>query len=214
MPILHVVQQGECLSAIARKYGLPDFAAIYDHPDNADFKKKRKDPNVIHPGDRVVIPDRAHKTVECATGATHVFKAKLPKRKLELRMQDASGDPIAGVPYVLLVGEKKMEGTTSSDGLIRHDIPWDARSATLEMNGVERTLRIGDLNPMADTDDKGITGVQSRLANLGYSPGRVDGVHGKRTTAAIKSFQSDHGMTIDGLVTGALISKLREVHGS
>ena len=214
MPILHVVKQGECLSAIARKHGFPDFTTIYNHPENAAFKKKRKDPNVIHPGDRIVIPDKALKTVECATGATHVFTGKVPRRKLELRMQDASGDPIADVPYVLLVGEKKLEGTTSSDGLIQHDLPWDAASATLEMNGVERTLRIGDLNPMADTDDRGVTGVQSRLQNLGYSPGRVDGIHGKRTTAAIKSFQSDHAMTVDGLVTDALISRLREVHGS
>src|ERR1051325_8947818 len=54
----HVVKKGESLSTIARQYGHSDWKAIYDHPANAGFKKKRPNPNVIHPGDVVVIPDK------------------------------------------------------------------------------------------------------------------------------------------------------------
>jgi hypothetical protein len=37
----HVVKQGESLASIAKKYGFTDWWAIYNHPSNADFKRKR-----------------------------------------------------------------------------------------------------------------------------------------------------------------------------
>lgn len=42
--------------------------------------------------------------------------------------------------------------------------------------------------------------IQRRLAALGYSPGPSDGIPGRRTIAAVKSFQARHGLTIDGIV--------------
>ena len=54
----HVVQKGETLSAIARKYGYTDWRVLFNLPDNADFKKKRPNPNLIFPGDLITLPDR------------------------------------------------------------------------------------------------------------------------------------------------------------
>ncbi len=45
-----------------------------------------------------------------------------------------------------------------------------------------------------------VKAVQNRLKTLGYYTGTVDGVFGKRTMCAIMSFQSDHGLTVDGVV--------------
>ncbi|AFA49437.1 D-Ala-D-Ala carboxypeptidase family metallohydrolase [Acetobacterium woodii] len=45
--------------------------------------------------------------------------------------------------------------------------------------------------------------IQEALIRAGYFPGPVDGQDGPLTRAAIKAFQSDHGLTADGLV-GAL----------
>lgn len=57
-PIVHVVQPGESLSKIAALYGM-GFAAwrkIYNHPLNEELRAKRPNPNLIHPGDEVMIP--------------------------------------------------------------------------------------------------------------------------------------------------------------
>lgn len=50
--------------------------------------------------------------------------------------------------------------------------------------------------------------VQSRLAALGYNPGPTDGIRGRRTIGAVKEFQRDSGLKVDGLVgpkTGAAL---------
>lgn len=43
--------------------------------------------------------------------------------------------------------------------------------------------------------------MQSNLARLGYDPGPVDGRFGPRTSAAIREYQRDHGLTPDGRLT-------------
>ena len=42
--------------------------------------------------------------------------------------------------------------------------------------------------------------IQSRLKALSYDPGPIDGVRGRRTIAAIKAFQRDRGLVVDGIV--------------
>ncbi|MCP5420932.1 MAG: N-acetylmuramoyl-L-alanine amidase [Gammaproteobacteria bacterium] len=58
MPGNHIVQQGENLTVIARKYGFPDWRVIYNHPNNQAFRKRRPDPNKIFPGDQIFIPNK------------------------------------------------------------------------------------------------------------------------------------------------------------
>lgn len=55
---------------------------------------------------------------------------------------------------------------------------------------------------------------QERLQALGYQPGPTDGVMGTRATAALKRFQSDHGLTASGALdqkTLAALNARREV---
>lgn len=49
--------------------------------------------------------------------------------------------------------------------------------------------------------------IQVALANAGFNPGPIDGIRGRRTIAAVKSFQAAHGLMQDGIV-GPLTSKL------
>ena len=54
----HVVQRGESLTAIARRYGFSSWREIYYHDSNSEFRRRRPNPNLIHPHDVLVIPNR------------------------------------------------------------------------------------------------------------------------------------------------------------
>ena len=49
--------------------------------------------------------------------------------------------------------------------------------------------------------------IQLLLAYLGYSPGEIDGADGKNTQAAVRAFQADYGLTVDG-IPGAATQKM------
>lgn len=50
--------------------------------------------------------------------------------------------------------------------------------------------------------------VQSRLKDLGYYDGPIDGYLGGNTVPAIKAFQRDYGLAVDGIVGKATLSAL------
>lgn len=41
--------------------------------------------------------------------------------------------------------------------------------------------------------------IQTALQNRGYDPGSVDGIYGERTEAAVRQFQADQGLAVDGI---------------
>ena len=53
-----------------------------------------------------------------------------------------------------------------------------------------------------------VADVQAELAALGYGPGPADGVMGARTRAAIRAFQTDAGLPVDGQISDQLIAAL------
>ena len=56
--IEYIVQKGDNLSKIARKFKLKSWKSIYYYEKNREFREKRPDPNLIRPGDRLIIPIR------------------------------------------------------------------------------------------------------------------------------------------------------------
>jgi uncharacterized protein (TIGR02594 family) len=50
--------------------------------------------------------------------------------------------------------------------------------------------------------------VQRRLKPLGFDPGPLDGIPGRRTIAAIRAFQAAHGLAPDGLAGPATVAAL------
>ncbi|MFH9859550.1 peptidoglycan-binding protein [Streptomyces sp. NPDC017202] len=57
-------------------------------------------------------------------------------------------------------------------------------------------LRKGDSGPS-------VIRLQNDLNTHGYSVGQVDGIFGNKTDAAVRQFQSDHGLSVDGIVGSA-----------
>ncbi len=55
--------------------------------------------------------------------------------------------------------------------------------------------------------------MQRRLTQLGYSPGKADGLSGKNTIRAVKAFQRDNGLDDDGQIDTILIGQVKAKTG-
>jgi N-acetylmuramoyl-L-alanine amidase len=211
----HEVAQGETVSSIAAENGFRNFNTIYQHAENAEFRRRRPNPNVIFPGDRLYIPDVTAKQVAAETGKKHTFIVPAARKVLRLAIQQFDRTPIRHAPYELHVDSEQFSGTTDDRGVLEERIPIRARTATLKVNKYRWTLKVGDLNPVADTADAGVSGVQMRLKNLGFDPGPIDGLLGPRTKAAIRGFQKLHPpLPVDGVCGSETLARLLEEHGS
>src|SRR5258708_33202788 len=101
MSIEHVVVQGECLSVIAARFGFR-WQPIWNAPENADLRQRRQSPNILFPGDVVVIPDVTPKSLEVPLGA--VSRLVIAADKVRLRIRIVLNDaPMAGESYTLVV---------------------------------------------------------------------------------------------------------------
>lgn len=204
MTVKHVVKQGEYLSLIAARHGFKTWKTIYNHPLNAEFKRKRPNPNVIHPGDEIVIPAFRLEPMSCETGRSHRFVVKKPPRNELIVVLKKNGKAIAStaclVEFTGANDESLLErsATTSATGELRAPIPDGATHARVAVEKQPRLawrLAIGHMDPVRDRHQPfdeshcRITGIQARLNNLGFRCGKVDGRLGPRTQAAIAAFQ-------------------------
>jgi len=209
------VKQGECMSSYAKKYGFHDPDVIYSHADNSALKAARDNPHILKKGDVVKIPDKVKKEEICAAGATHVFKVKGLTTQFKIIVEDFEGTALGGKKYDLEIDNTTLDGMTGGDGLIEKDIDAVAKRGKLTVwlddektKSITWPLAIGSLDPYEEN-----TGVQSRLNNLGYACGKVDGKIGKKTKAAIKVFKTINGLDKDEVLDTATKDKLKEVFG-
>jgi hypothetical protein len=90
MPQIHIVQPGESLSLIAKKYGFADWHALYDHPANVKLRNDRPNPDHIHAGDKIFIPDKKQTQHNASTDKTNTFKVKVAKPKSETFLRNVT----------------------------------------------------------------------------------------------------------------------------
>jgi hypothetical protein len=214
MPKEYIVQQGEHLSSIAADHGFPDYLPIWNHPDNAALKAQRKDPNILFPGDVVVIPEQESKTVSGETEKRHTFVVTRRLLKLRIVLRDEMGLPLANIPCKLTIEEQTWELNTDANGLLEHDISPYARTAQLLVQDsktgeeMEFPVRLGDLDPVDE-----LSGMMARLNNLGYDAGNLDTPEAERFSSSVEEFQCDHGLDVDGKCGPMTQAKLKEIHG-
>jgi hypothetical protein len=212
---VHVVVQGECLSSIARSYGFEDWTVLYNLPENAELKQLRPNPNALRPGDRVAIPERIPFQMEGAIGSWHTIRVKREKPHLRVRLRGIDGQPLANRKYVFEFDDTKREGSTDGDGLLDELVPASLNSAlvTVEITDddppqvAQWKLQVGSLNPADD-----VTGAQSRLRNLSLYTGPIDGRRSDAFRLALRSFQTQNELEVNGLLDDATAKKLGELH--
>jgi N-acetylmuramoyl-L-alanine amidase len=215
----YIVQQGDYLSKIAQQFGFSDYKEIWNHADNAALKNKRKNPNVLHPGDKLIIPDKEEKQVSASTDKRHKFEVTRSPLKLRLVLEDIYEKPIANAEVELLLDGETFNLTTDGKGKIEKDITPTAEGGFLIIKSQETALnettlpiRIGHLDPVEEE-----SGQRGRLNNLGYFAGPFEG-HSEEDNrqvflSAMEEFQCDHGLTVDGICGPQTQAKLKDVHG-
>jgi N-acetylmuramoyl-L-alanine amidase len=196
----HDIKQGETLIALAVTSGLESWKEILDAPENAELKKKRPDPGILLAGDKVFIPNRVMRQEPSAIDAKHPFKISRPTAWLRLAVKDANGAALAGKKYELSVDSVVTAGSVPADGVIERAVPVDASEGTLtvwieEGKSEVWSLRIGYMDPLDET-----SGVEARLANLGFDCGDLD--------SSVRAFQERLGLEVTGTIDDALRKKL------
>ncbi len=211
------VQQGDCLSSIAKANGFADYQTIYQRPENADFRQKRPNPNIICPGDILFIPDRETKDVSKGTDQQHVMTMKRPHVQVRLCLKDDLHQPYKGVKYHLRVGLDQWDGSTDGAGMVEQEIQADATDGEITIfpgggsspdEGYTFTLQLGDLDPI-----DAMSGVDARLINLGFGPQDAAApLSDDDRMEAVKAFQDRFGLDVTGELTDETKSKLQELH--
>jgi len=136
-------------------------------------------------------------------------------KKLNVRILDAERRPMGDKRYLLTVDGKPYEKRTSESGDIDVEIPEEAEVGELTVwrddspSGSRLHWKV-DIEPALPPPNRP-AGARARLAHLGYYEGPPVEVIDKRLEDAIKRFQADHGVRVDGKLgpeTAYLICKL------
>lgn len=160
----YVIRQGDYLNALAFRFGF-DPQAVWNDAKNEDLRKKRKNPDVLYPGDLLFIPDTPLPPKEITAQSENPFTTAVPLTKFTVK-----GPPDAA--YIVEGIVPPLEGTAGGDGAIELEIPVTTQELLLTYPelGFAYPLRIAHLNPVDEP-----SGVQGRLGNLGF--GRTPMAH-------------------------------------
>ena len=220
MSFYYLVRQGDWLSKIAAAQGFSNWHTLYDHPSNAAFRRLRPNPNLIYPGDRLFIPDRNEGTLSAPAGQRTRFRTHRSTERLEVTLRDYRGEPLRNTACELTIDGATTSATTDATGKLERTLAPTVQDVRLTIAGITLILGVGQLNPMNDADDGGLSGVKGRLYNLGYyngpihSDGDGDGELGDATAEAIRAFQRDNALPETGEVSQPLKDKLTEKYGA
>ncbi|MFD2418000.1 N-acetylmuramoyl-L-alanine amidase [Amycolatopsis pigmentata] len=107
--------------------------------------------------------------------------------------------------------ESAVRGFQQRRGLITDGIVGPATYQVLR----GATFRLGS-RPLAYLFSSPVHGddvftLQDRLTELGYDAGRPDGLFGARTEKALRNFQRDYGLAVDGICGPATVRALRQL---
>lgn len=203
------VKQGDCVSSIAFEHGFfPD--TIWNHANNKELKDKRKDPNILMPGDVVFVPDKRIKEVSEPTNQVYKYKCKNTPEKLRLQLLKEN-EPRANEEYELEIDALKFSGKTDGQGRLEQSIPPNAKHGKLLLKKTEEVyqLSLGHMNPHDE-----ITGAQGRLRHLGFYFGPIDGKISPELEHAIQEFQIYKDIEPNGELDEKTKNALKESYGS
>lgn len=205
--VVQVVQAGDSIPSIAHDSG-HFWETLWNHGDNAELKSKRKNPNILAPGDEVTVPPIRVKEFSGATDTRHSFKRKGIPAKLKMQLF-LLGEPRRNEDYTLILDDKIIRGKTDADGNIEQYIQPNSRGGVLRLNGgkEEYPVRVGHLNPIDN-----VSGVKQRLNNLGFYCGDESDEETDQYVQAIVQFQGEQNLKQTGELDAATRAKIESLH--
>ncbi len=151
--------------------------------------------DVIEESPMVVIQDAASAEAAATTRPTLRFGSRgsyvgtLQQMLRTLGYYSGNIDQIFGNATLTAVRNFQRDHGLSVDGIVGPRT-WTALDGATP---TRPTLRLGSRGSYVGT-------LQQRLRTLGYYTGNIDQIFGNATLAAVRSFQRDHGLSVDGVV--------------
>ena len=182
---------------------------IWDDGKNSAIKAKRN-PNVLYPGDKIVIPPKQKKEASIPTTEYSTFQTVGDPIQLKIVVLDWAGDPVVDTELdIQLDGGEKIK--TGGDGSATKKVvdPQGTRIGKLKLKGFTLDLKLGHLDPVEELSGQGW-----RLNNLGYRAGSPADASDIVFKSAVEEFQCDNTLTVDGKCGPNTQAKLKDVHGS
>lgn len=213
MPRMYSIQAGDNLANIAYENGLL-VETLWMHPDNEALRSKRPDKAILMPGDLLAIPDKEISTVEGVTGKRHRFRLKDVPHLFSIQLFDNEA-PRRLQAYKLTVRgpgfSAKRDGTTDDLGVVTAYIPPRSVQGRLSIDDGQSTpleldIKFGTLDPVEE-----LSGVQKRLANLGFHC-PTDGQPSEASNRAIEAFQRRFSLAPTGEIDAATRRRLRDMN--
>lgn len=235
----YIVGEGESANSIAVEHGF-DWHTLWNLPENASLKQKRKDPDTLLAGDILHIPNLTQKQLSKSSEAHHKFKVKGkpasfklvllkdpdptkdklehvdksdPWKYIEKPYPGVKGEPYKDVPYKLLAdGNLIKQGTTDASGTIEAKLSPTATDGILTLFPGKDQERSIELNFRHMDPIETTQGVCKRLNNLGCGC-PVDSTVTLPVACAIRQFQTNEKLTANGQLTDETRDKIQKVHG-
>ena len=112
----YVIRQGDYITKLGHTLGF-DALSVWNDPKNAGLRDRRADPDMLHPGDLLWIPDAPdHRKLSVKVGSSNRYAAHIPKKPIDLKIQ-IGGEALPKEPYMILgLGPEPVEGETDERG--------------------------------------------------------------------------------------------------
>ncbi len=123
-------------------------------------------------------------------------------------------EPRGGLAFRLEVDGVAQEGVTDSDGYVDCEIAPNAMSGRLVLapgtpHETVVSLRLGHLDPI-----DAVSGVKQRLRNLCFDCGEQGDEETPDLEAALRAFQTKHGLSATGRIDDATRTEILKAHGA
>jgi N-acetylmuramoyl-L-alanine amidase len=209
----HIVRKGETLGALAYRRRTT-VAKVWNHSKNADLKAKRKNPNVLAPGDMLWLPpdDPTPTPIHITPGDTITVSLNIPRHTVKVKLHDDADKPLASVPFEVDGGLVEPDAKTDGDGVATFETWVTTNAVTLRLPtlGRELPVLIGALDPLATR-----SGAIGRLRNLGLycnEPRDAD-AEAVYFRSVLLEFQEKYDLKQTGELDQATQDKLAELAG-
>ena len=189
----HEVNQGERLATIALLYGFARWQTVWEFRGNDAIRTQRKSPEILLPGDGISIPTRLDRWAE-VTGGSASYHIRSAAELLRVRFIEADFGGKQQARFVARPANgAEVRGSLEANGTMQIELIPGTRKVSVNLfldpaaePFATYELAIGHLDPSDE-----ISGIQARLANLGYYSGPINGELDETTRRGISEFRME-----------------------